>query len=701
MEKLLLLSLEKLKKPQWRKLEKIGENALQTPDFTYCASLENAFPQFENLLQTKNRSIALDIETYGPDPKAGLFPHRGHIRLLTVQVQDSRPVIFDLKRIGPCHELDWSTLFEGRETIAHNAQFEFKWFLHHFGFRIPKIFCTMHAARLLQNGIDGEFEHAGLATVAKRYLGRSISKDEQLSDFGAEFLTLDQIQYAAADVAHLHDLRSQLARLLETAEGGSLMPTFKLDMEYLRIIARRELRGIRWDSELSGSLLQDALETIERTTARLAEIWGANVLLSSPHQVKAAFIKLGFTDIPNTVDDTLAKIDHEAARLMQEYRGAEALKKEVERIAGHVYSDGRIYPEIDQLGSETARVISYRPTINNLSVETGVRSCVLPDSPDHVIIKSDYSREEPRIAASVFNVPALKDDFKAGRDIYLGFAAQIFGVSPESLIAEQIDTGKTNFLGVTYGESAKRLVKSALDKGKTLEPEKAQKIIDAFNILYPEIRDAWRQARRDANRNLISYGTSKLGRRRLLAPPRPQPTKKFIAKHLEPALKQCFGSKALATKIKRLASLPDPPEGKSSKARQKNAERKAKIDTARILWTKWETETLPALMPQILQAWASFEAWRVNWDAQQLQINFKIQGGGSDVIRRAEILVDSRLPEGARILLSNHDEICVSCPKEFAEAVKQILQDAMHEAFNSIYPDVPIETEAEILDTWG
>src|SRR5215510_1880316 len=75
-----------------------------------------------------------------------------------------------------------------------------------------------------------------------------------------------------------------------------------------------------------------------------------------------------------------------------------------------------------------------------------------------------------------------------------------------------------------------------------------------------------------------------------------------------------------------------------------------------------ETEILPTLEPKIMWAWESFEAWRVSWDAQQLQINFRIQAGGSDVLRRAEILVDARLLDGARLLLSNHDEICVSCP---------------------------------------
>lgn len=103
---------------------------------------------------------------------------------------------------------------------------------------------------------------------------------------------------------------------------------------------------------------------------------------------------------------------------------------------------------------------------------------------------------------------------------------------------------------------------------------------------------------------------------------------------------------------------------------------------------------------QILEAWKAYEEHRASWDAQQLAINYKIQAGGSDVLRRAEILLELRLPRDSRILLSNHDEICVSGPKAEAEEIAKIVQTAMHEAFTSLYPSVPIKSDVEILDTW-
>ena len=115
---------------------------------------------------------------------------------------------------------------------------------------------------------------------------------------------------------------------------------------------------------------------------------------------------------------------------------------------------------------------------------------------------------------------------------------------------------------------------------------------------------------------------------------------------------------------------------------------------------RWEAEILPRVKEQIAEAWNKKELWRECWEAQQLQINYKIQSGGSDVIRLAEILIDSQLPVDCRIMLSNHDEAVVSCPREKAEQVKRIVQEAMHEAFSILYPDIPIKSEPEISDTW-
>jgi DNA polymerase I-like protein with 3'-5' exonuclease and polymerase domains len=694
--------------------------SFETPEFVFSADFEHAKDRIRELNANPATLISLDLETckatgaHENTPlsrararegfwtgKEALYPHLGEIRLLTVCVPGSRTVVFDLRRLGT-DTLPWRSLFESRETIVHNGMFECKWLRAKLGFRLPKVFDTMHAAHTLQNGIDGQRNHLGLATIVKRYLGRTVSKVEQLSDFGVDALSYEQITYAAGDVDLLDLLRQELRRLMDSAEGGSLLPVFELDMRYLPILAEREGHGTRFDVSFGRALVTDATNTVARVERRLSELLGAEVLLSSPAQVKKALELLVGREITDTSADTLKTLsaDCEAARLMLEHRKAAAILTQTGGLLDFVHDDGRIYPSFNMGGTETGRILSTNPTLNNLSVDTGVRSCILPDQPGYVVVKNDFSREEPTIAAVEFGVKNLIEDILNGRDLYRGFTTAIFGVDYESVRPEQLAVGKANFLGVTYGEKVAGLIAAAAKEGRLLTEETARQIIDGFDLRYPELRDAWNQAQRAARKGLIRFGKSKLGRRRLLLRYREQPTQDFLNSGLRKAKVAFFGSVPAATKTEKLAHTDFPPEGKSAGAKAKNAARREAILSARVKWAQWERDVLPGVMEQIAEAWNRKETWRESWAAQQLQINFRIQAGGSDVIRLSEILVDARLPEGCRTLLSNHDEIVVSCPKEKAAEVTKILQESMHEAFSSLYPGIPIKSEPEVGETW-
>ena len=622
----------------------------------------------------------------------------GEIRLLTVRVPGSKTVEFDLRRIGET-SLDWRSLFEGRETIINNAMFECKWIGAKLGFRLPKVFDTMHAAHLLQNGVDGQLNHLGLSTLLKRYLGRSISKKEQLSDFGVDVLSFEQIAYAASDVRWLDLLRQELRRLMEYAEGGSLLPVFELDMEYLPILAEREGRGIRFDTALARALVADAESTISHCQKRPAEFWGPEVSLTSPPQVKKALETLIGHPIANTNADTLKQLPHEAANLVLQHRKAQAILTQTDGLLRFVHDNGRIYPSLNMAGTETGRIVSTTPTINNLSVDSGVRSCIQPE-PGCVVVKADFSREELMITAVEFNVKALKEDIRNGRDIYRGFGSSIAGVNYEDVAEEDLEVGKVSFLAVTYGERIAGLISQAAKKGMTLTEEKAQKVIEGFDARFPEIRSALDQARSAAYRGQIRYGKSRLGRRRLLLPFRDQPTKTFLNAALNKAKIGFFGSLPAATATERLCKQELPLEGKTPSARAKNAARREAIEAARIKWAEWETTILPKAMEELKEAWRKKDRSREIWAAQQLMVNFRIQAGGSDVIRKSEILIDERLPAGSAIMFSNHDEVVVSCPRELAGSVTEIVQSSMREAFSALYPGVAIASKPEVSETW-
>ena len=72
------------------------------------------------------------------------------------------------------------------------------------------VYCTKIASRLARTYTD---KH-GLKDLARELIGVDLSKQQQLSDWGAGDLTEAQVTYAASDVLYLHALREKLDGML-------------------------------------------------------------------------------------------------------------------------------------------------------------------------------------------------------------------------------------------------------------------------------------------------------------------------------------------------------------------------------------------------------------------------------------------------------------------------------------------------------
>jgi ribonuclease D len=94
--------------------------------------------------------------------------------------------------------------------IFHFARFDLAMIAKHIGVRCTPVYCTRTASRLVRTNTD---KH-GLKDLCKELLGIEISKQQQTSDWGAETLTAEQVDYAAADVLYLHRLKAEMDKLL-------------------------------------------------------------------------------------------------------------------------------------------------------------------------------------------------------------------------------------------------------------------------------------------------------------------------------------------------------------------------------------------------------------------------------------------------------------------------------------------------------
>ena len=94
--------------------------------------------------------------------------------------------------------------------LFHFARFDVSIMQHYLGVLVQNIYCTRTASRLVRTFTD---KH-GLKELCKDLISKEISKQQQSSDWGAEELSTEQMDYAASDVLYLHQLRSILDKML-------------------------------------------------------------------------------------------------------------------------------------------------------------------------------------------------------------------------------------------------------------------------------------------------------------------------------------------------------------------------------------------------------------------------------------------------------------------------------------------------------
>jgi DNA polymerase I len=466
------------------------------------------------------KPVALDLETYGDYPADALDPYRGDIRLLTVMPSGLAPVVFDLRALGYA-AADWSELIRHREVLGHNLRFDGAWLLEKLGLRVPRMFCTMTAAKLLSNGTELRND---LGAVLERFLSVSVVKDQGASDWGGMFLTDDQLEYAANDVRHLPALHAELTVNLK--EQG-LLDVFDLEMVLLPTVIDMQHEGM-FVSRPTLQTILDSATSLKRTfEPELKRHLGFWKNFMSYNQVRDAFGKIG-VELPDTSFETLKPVEHPAAGVLLRYRAADMERRQAESLLKTVQTDGRIRCQFKPIGPETGRFASSDPNLQNVKAAGRLRSAFSTPDPGRCLVVADYSQIELRVAAHFSQDREMLGAFAAGIDLHTKTAASVLCKAPEEVTKADRKLAKGLNFGLTYGQGPKGFVKYMRNKFDTvLTLKEAEDYIAAFFNLYQGLaqwhRDAWEAAPR------VTEGRTVTGRRRLI--PEGEPNwKRFQAK---------------------------------------------------------------------------------------------------------------------------------------------------------------------------
>jgi ribonuclease D len=158
-----------------------------------------------DLSRYRGGAVAIDTEAMGLDL------HRDRLCVVQISPGDGSADVIQIPA-GTNEAPNLSKLLADGTIlkIFHFARFDLGVLYKRLGVMPSPVYCTKIASRIARTYSD---KH-GLKDLVREVLGIDLSKQQQLSDWGAETLTDAQLAYAASDVLHLHALKEKLDAIL-------------------------------------------------------------------------------------------------------------------------------------------------------------------------------------------------------------------------------------------------------------------------------------------------------------------------------------------------------------------------------------------------------------------------------------------------------------------------------------------------------
>lgn len=418
--------------------------------------------------------------------------------------------------IGQVYDALWPILTNPDVIkIGHNLKYDLH-IMQNEGWDTSKI-RPIDDTMLLSYALHGALHGHGLDELALKYLGHENIKFSSLfppktRDADMRFDTLainDACMYAAEDSCicrALYDLmrpqldsNTRLRQLYETC-----------DLPLMPVLMQMERNGVLADRT---KLQQLSIVFHNQLQSLGQEIWdlaGHEFNIASPKQLGVVlFDELGLTANKKRSTDAASLND-----LIDEHPIVEKILnwRSIAKLAGtyadtlprQIASDGRIHTTYLQTSTNTGRLSSRDPNLQNIPIKTAlgeeIRKCFVA-APGHVLISVDYSQIQLRLLADIANVDAFRATFNNGDDIHEQTARKIFNIpANEPVPRDARRAAKTVNFSIVYGISSFGLA-GQLGVGRA----EAQNIINSYMAGLPQVKEYIERTKQFAMENACVY----------------------------------------------------------------------------------------------------------------------------------------------------------------------------------------------------
>ena len=619
------------------------------------------------------------------------------------------------------------------KCIYHNASFDIEVLYSTCNIMLPVYWDTLVGAKLLD-----ENELAGLKHQYRLHIDRDQEKYDiehlfkglPYEIFEPELFAL----YAATDSLITYRLYEYQLNEFEKEENEDIYSVLKtIEIPIIPVIVGMELRGISVDLEYAKKMselyhkksdeIQNELsveleklrpqieawkltpEANQKQTGKTGKLGKSKVEqladpieLGSPTQL--AILLYDILKVPvvdkKTPRGTGTAILEELAnkvsicKVMLKKREVDILINTfIDKIPEFVKKDGKVHPRFNSMGTVTGRFSSNEPNMQQIPSHSKSIRMMFKADEGYSLSGADFSGQEMRILASAANDKEMIDAYNNKQDIYAKVASLVYHNDIEDNLEFRPSTGelqpegkerrsnaKMVALGLNYGMSTR-----TLSERMGLSIEDAQKVVDGYYNGLVGVKEYTDESSKMLKEK--GYVTDLWGRRRRIPDAQLEdyeikPDSRFEAYDFNPLI----GAENHTNKLF---------ETKVEKYREKLSKAKWKKDSDAI----------------IRQAQAEGLVIRNNKGfisrALRQCLNARIQGSAASMTKRAMILIDNdkELNDlGFKLLVTVHDEVFGTCPRENSEKVAERLSQVMIDAANERCSNVPWKCDGYVVSRW-
>ncbi len=321
-------------------------------------------------------------------------------------------------------------------------------------------------------------------------------------------------------VAALPQLTEALLKRIR--ENGQEKLLYDVEFPLTVVLADMEERGFSVDKERLAAYTEELANRIADLEKEIIDLAGESFNLNSPRQLgEILFGKMGLKGGKKTKTgystnaDVLEKLKGEpiVAKILEYRKYAKLRSTYGEGLLKLIQPDGRIRTTYNQTITQTGRISSSEPNLQNIPVRDALgrelRRMFIAKDGEHLLLDADYSQIELRVLAHIAGDETMIRAFREREDIHTVTASTVFDVPAFMVTPEMRRHAKAVNFGIVYGISDFSL---AGDIGVTKKEAKAY--IDQYLEKYSGVRrymtEIVEQARKDG------YVTTLMGRRRYL-----------------------------------------------------------------------------------------------------------------------------------------------------------------------------------------